>query len=143
MRQSSAMRQSPATRHSRGFTLIELLVVIVIISILASIAIPRFGAAREQALISAMQSDLRNLQAAQELHYSTHSYVYASTLAELEFTASEGVQLTLAGDANGWSASASHSGADVVCDLYVGTGTAAIAQNPGIVTCSMGAADGG
>lgn len=130
-------------RQSRGFTLIELLVVIVIISILAAISIPRFGAAREQAFISAMQSDLRNLQASQELYYSTHAYVYASTLAELEFTASEGVQLTLAGDADGWSASATHPGTDVVCDLYVGTGTATVAQNPGIVTCSMGAGAGG
>lgn len=125
-------------RAPRGFTLIELLVVVVIIGILASIGIPKFGAAREQAFISAMQSDLRNLQTAQELHYSTHDYAYAATLDELGFTPSQGVVIVLSGTADGWSAQASHPGTSATCEVFVGTGSGSIAQNEGMVTCSTG-----
>jgi type IV pilus assembly protein PilA len=54
-------------RNRKGFTLIELLIVVVIIGILAAIALPKFGQARERAYISAMSSDLRNLQTAMEM----------------------------------------------------------------------------
>src|SRR5690606_17367932 len=57
-------------KRREGFTLIELLIVVVIIGILAAIAIPKFGATREKAYVSAMKSDLRNLQSAQEMYYA-------------------------------------------------------------------------
>ena len=54
-----------------GFTLIELLIVVVIIGILASIAIPKFGAVREKAFRAAMMSDLHNLANAQDMYHNT------------------------------------------------------------------------
>ena len=47
-------------RNSRGFTLIELIIVVVIIGILASIAIPKFGNTKEKAYVAGMKADLRN-----------------------------------------------------------------------------------
>ena len=39
-----------------GFTLIELLIVVVVIGVLASIAIPKFSSARENAFVTAVVS---------------------------------------------------------------------------------------
>jgi prepilin-type N-terminal cleavage/methylation domain-containing protein len=59
-------------RHdNRGFTLIELLIVVVIISILAAIAIPKFRTTKEEAYMSKMKGDLRNLATAQEAYSPT------------------------------------------------------------------------
>ena len=44
------------TTNESGFTLIELLIVVVIIGILASIAIPKFGTVREKAFMAAAMS---------------------------------------------------------------------------------------
>jgi type IV pilus assembly protein PilA len=133
-------------KQRKGFTLIELLIVIVIIGILAAIAIPKFGKTREKAYFKAMQSDLRNLQAQQELYFSipNNSYSYASTLTNLpDFVVSQGVTVGIAAAAaTGWSATASHQalpGGTQICAVFVG-GAAAVtpAATPGLVTCSEG-----
>lgn len=119
-------------RNREGFTLIELLIVVVIIGILAAIALPKFGETRQQAYLSAMQSDLRNLQTAQEMYYndpgSNYSY-WGGTLApgvvntDLEFTTSSGVTITAddSTPADGYTATAGHAAnANLICQLVVG-----------------------
>jgi type IV pilus assembly protein PilA len=115
--------------NKKGFTLIELLIVVVIIGILAAIAIPRFSATRERAFVSAMQSDLRNLQTLQEQFYAdpNNTYQYSTDQAALGFASSSGVTVTIgAADQAGWSAGAVHAGlpaATVHCGIAVGEGT--------------------
>lgn len=130
-----------------GFTLIELLIVIVIIGILAAIAIPKFGSTREKAYERAMMSDLRNLQAQQELYYSdpANNYTYAADEANLDdFVESAGVDVVIdAGDATGWRASATHTAIpDVTCEIAVGDDAmlGTIATELGVVTCETAAA---
>ena len=129
--------------NKKGFTLIELLIVVVIIGILAAIAIPRFGETRERAFRSAMTSDLRNLQTLQEQYYfdsrgegeDASSYTYASDVASLNFTPSDGVTIDITGaDANGYTATANHAATDVSCTLGVNA-TGEDAADDGIV-CS-------
>lgn len=94
------------SKRTDGFTLIELLIVVVIIGILAAIAIPKFGSARDRAFISAAKADLRNLASQEEVYYNDN-YTYTSDLAAVGFTNSEGITVTVAEASNtGWSASA-------------------------------------
>lgn len=117
-------------KNRKGFTLIELLIVVVIIGILAAIAIPKFGATRDKAYISQMKSDLRNLQSAQELFYSSGDFKYANAISELgdSFSFSKGVEIgEISGDQTGWSATVTHEAkpqhgnAEITCAVYVGS----------------------
>ena len=55
---------------SAGFTLVELIVVIAVLGILAGIAIPRITGVRDKAEISAVKSDLRNIQSGLEMYFA-------------------------------------------------------------------------
>lgn len=46
-------------KKKKGFTLVELIIVIAIISILAAVAIPKFGAARQNANVAADQANAK------------------------------------------------------------------------------------
>ncbi|MDP2957904.1 MAG: prepilin-type N-terminal cleavage/methylation domain-containing protein [Longimicrobiales bacterium] len=123
----------------KGFTLIELHIVVVIIGILASIAIPKFGAVREKAYLAASRADLRNLANLQDVYYNDN-YTYTTSLAALAFTNTEGVAVTIGEATNlGWSATASHAGLPTEsCGIYHGgAAQVAPATTVSVVQCSI------
>ena len=130
-------------KRRAGFTLIELLIVIVIIGILAAIAIPKFGRTREKAYFKAMQTDLRNLAAQQEIYFSNpgSNYTYAADVADLtDFDMSQGVTVEMV-DAGqtGWSATAAHAAITDgrICAMFTQSAAAvAPAVSAGIPQCS-------
>ena len=142
--------------NKKGFTLIELLIVVVIIGILAAIAIPRFSQTRERAFVSAMQSDLRNLQTIQEQFYAQPDpdtgdppYAYGADADLIEgasppFAASSGVTVVITvNNADGWAATSAHSGLSAEaphCAIAVGTAENAIdaAASSGQIVCAAG-----
>jgi len=135
----------PLINRRAGFTLIELLMVMVIIGILATIAIPKFGRTRERAYFKAMMSDLRNLQAQQELYFATpsHNYTYSASTTSLgnDYTTSKGVTVTMsASGSTGWAATASHTAlaTNQTCAVFAGTVSTvpSPATTAGIVSCT-------
>ncbi|MDY5385064.1 MAG: type II secretion system protein [Campylobacter sp.] len=63
----------------KGFTMIELIFVIVILGILASVAIPRLAATREDAEISAAVANLRTLVSDVSAYYAVKGEFPANT----------------------------------------------------------------
>ena len=124
-----------ARRTQRGFTLIELLIVVVIIGILATIAIPRFGGTKTTAQLAVMKSDLRNLMTAQETRFASVGS-YASSIDSLAtvFQPSKDVTITLSLEGAVYTATASMVGVDEQCSITVNS-----AQPAEVVCGSPGA----
>lgn len=122
-------------RSARGFTLIELLIVIVIIGILASIAIPKFGNSKEKAYLTAMKSDLRNLAVMEESYlYDWDAYTNTTSASYKTTTGVTGPTLALTAD--GWAASVAHNVSTKTCAIYIGTTAKAPATQEGVPKCS-------
>ena len=81
----------------KGFTMIELIFVIVILGILASVAIPRLAATREDAEISAAVANLRTLVSDATAYYTAKGE-FGSTVKWSEIT---NVPLSSAANTNG------------------------------------------
>ena len=110
-------------RNTRGFTLIELIMVVVIIGILASIAIPKFGNTKEKAYVAGMKADLRNLVTAQEAYFAEF-VTYASTTGNLNYNVTTGNTVSLVSSSGqGWSATSTNTGTAHTCGTFIGNAT--------------------
>jgi len=111
-----------------GFTLIELLIVVVIIGLLATIAIPKFGNTKEKAYIASMKSDLRNLVTAEEAYFADSTAYSEQTdcttppaPGSVAWCESRGNTLDkLKVRQGGWTARMTNANTKVECGIYVG-----------------------
>ena len=123
-----------------GFTLIELLIVVVIIGILASIAIPKFGSTKERAYLAKMKSDLRNLATAQESYLGDNQVYYGGAVPNnptFSYNPSSGTTITVTeATTGGWSATAAYTGTTKTCAFFYGSAAAvAPATTEGLIAC--------
>ena len=120
----------------RGFTLVEVLVVIVITGIVAAIAIPKFSATKEKALLATMKADLRNLALQQELYEAEH-VAYTTAFPPSQFSATAGVTgPTIAVTRDGWTAVVGHRAATSMCAMFVGSTSVAPATEEHSPRCA-------
>jgi prepilin-type N-terminal cleavage/methylation domain-containing protein len=120
-----------------AFTLVEILAAVVIVGILASIIIPKFGTTKNKASFAAVKSDLHNLTTMQESFFYD-SQRYTTDLDSMKFVVSRGLVLTVEEATNaGWSAKAYHPDAwPHICAIYVGSAAVlSPATSPGAMDC--------
>jgi prepilin-type N-terminal cleavage/methylation domain-containing protein len=92
-------------RRPAGFTIIELLAVVVIIAVLATIAIVKFGDSKRRAYIAAMRADLHSVGMLAESRFAAENS-YANVEPP---EGSAGVVLLFEGTSTQWTATASHA----------------------------------
>lgn len=71
----------PKYRDQAGFTLVELLIVAIILAILAAIVVPQFTAATDDAVDSALKSNLAGIRSAIDLYTQQHGGTFPGAVA--------------------------------------------------------------
>jgi prepilin-type N-terminal cleavage/methylation domain-containing protein len=125
------------TTQRRGFTLVELIAVVVIVSILASLGLTRYGRIRDEATMTSMRSDLKTLAIYEELFFSTNGHYTATLPIQDQFTTA-GVEVTVhEADRTGWAATAIRE--RLKCGIFAGDADPASAPpavEPGVIACA-------
>ena len=89
------MKRIPGTRtHESGFTLVELMIVIVIVGILASMAIPKFGAVVARAKLTELKQGLWHVIHLEKSYYHVNenyiAFAFGDDSAHLGFAQPDG-----------------------------------------------------
>ena len=74
----------PLRFHQKGFTLIELIIVIAILAILAVVAVANMGTFLHLGRVNAANSELANVQTANQAYAIDDNHIFATTSADLE-----------------------------------------------------------
>jgi prepilin-type N-terminal cleavage/methylation domain-containing protein len=107
--------------QKNGFTLIELLIVLVVLGILSGIAIAKFTSMKEEAYVSSMKADLRNL-AVYQMNYQMDSQgsFFSGNGSAQGFVPTIGVTVNAVYDPGPpptWTATATHSKTPRTCTI--------------------------
>lgn len=119
----------------RGFTMIELVFVIVILGILASIAIPRLAASRDDARAVSLKQDISTMTQAVPAWYQGQREVTIQNAISLDTTLWQKTPNSLEYTYNDGSAVGTIEA--VLCTAPVGTKAAELLINGGAVVCDI------
>jgi prepilin-type N-terminal cleavage/methylation domain-containing protein len=121
-----------------GYTLIEIMLVIVIIGILVAIAVIHFSDIQEHAYIATMESDLNNLEEAEEAYFVEFDTYTVDMPTDRYMPSTNDTYSITSADFTGWSAVVTRiNGAIGVtsCHLASGTAETTASEWPGAPYC--------
>ena len=115
------------------------MLVLVIVAILAALFVQHIDEVKQHAYIATMQSDLRNLETAEEGYFVQYG-MYTTTMIPDQYTPSTNDTYTiLSGSITGWSAVVSRLNATglpiTTCHMAVGTDETTATEWPGAPYC--------
>jgi type IV pilus assembly protein PilA len=123
----------------RGFTIIELFVVLVVLGILASLMIVHISQLKEHAYLATMQSDLRNLETAEEGYFVEFDTYTLSMTTDRYTPSTNDTYSILSASVTGWSAVVTRlndTGLGVTtCHIAEGTDETTATEWPGAPYC--------
>jgi len=90
----------PKHRNQAGFTLVELLIVAIILAILAAIVVPQFASSTDDALDSALKSNLAGIRSSIDLYTQQHGGDFPGSVAATGGTCTGGTAGTGAADSD-------------------------------------------
>jgi Tfp pilus assembly protein PilE len=112
--------------HRRGFASAEMLIVLlIVIGVLAAIGLQKSAALREDAHLTVMVDNLRNLAVSEEAYFADHASYYGGEVPSpaMSFVPSGGVSVRIdAAGGAGWSATAAARGTRRHCSVVYGDG---------------------
>ncbi len=122
-----------------GFTIIELFIVMVVLGILAALMVVHITNVKEHAYLATMQSDLRNLETAEEAYFVEFN-TYSSALPSARYSPSANDTYTItSASVTGWSATVTRpndTGLGVTsCHIAVGSSETTATEWPGAPYC--------
>jgi len=113
---------------------------VVIIGILASLAIPKYSAARDRSYVATVILDLKNFASQQEIYHGDNLAYAGNVAAIANMATSKGVIITVnQADGRGWAATGWHDALPGrQCGIFYGAATAANATpatTAGVIAC--------
>jgi len=122
-----------------GFTIIEMFIVMVIIGILAALMVEHIEEVKDHAYTATMQSDLNNLEAAEESYFVDYDTYTGSMPLDRYMPSANDTYSIVSASVTGWSATVSRLNATglavTTCHIAVGTGETTASEWPGAPYC--------
>jgi len=138
-RQPSRRRRRNRLGARSGYTLIEIAMVVILIGILTALMVQHITEVKEHAYLASMQSDLRNLETAEESYFVDYDTYTASLPVDRYMPSQDNTYAILSATVTGWSAQVtrtSTAGLGVnTCHIAVGTAETTAAEWPGAPYC--------
>jgi prepilin-type N-terminal cleavage/methylation domain-containing protein len=122
-----------------GYTLIEIAMVVILIGILTALMVQHITEVKRHAYVASLQSDLRNLETAEESYFVDYDTYTASLPVNRYMPSVDNTYSILSASVTGWSAQVTRTATvglgTNTCHIAVGTAETTATEWPGSPYC--------